>query len=85
VSMRVHSLVKGEQQDMDVGKGEEGNNMVLRMLMDNGCTIHRWRLDVWVVVCCGTNKSIHCMRHPGFVLAKWYRSWCIRYYYVLVS
>jgi hypothetical protein len=34
VSARVHLRVEGEKQDMDVGKGEDGNNMVLHISVD---------------------------------------------------
>jgi hypothetical protein len=36
VPTKVHSWVEGEQHDMDVGKGEEGNKMALHISTNIG-------------------------------------------------
>jgi hypothetical protein len=42
---RVWMLIRGRR----VIRGSSIHRWIL------GCTIHRWWLDVWIVVCCGTN------------------------------
>jgi hypothetical protein len=74
----VHLWVEGGKQDMVVDKGEEYNKGVLHIRHILRCSIHRWLLEVWVVVCSGTNQSIRNMRHPRFVLAEWHGSQGVR-------